>query len=133
MVNGISEGVGQSDGNLKEIIKKGQKARKGESWAQLELAGERKLRVSGPSDMKGIVTVVTYDPRLISVDIKRGENMGKRLLFTHIVRNSEQIEDWNGGEQLFELPPRGDINDRWRQAVLVQQGRGGPIIGVARV
>ena len=133
VVNGISEGVGQSDGNLKEIIKKGQKARKGESWAQLELAGERKLRVSGPSDMKGIVTVVTYDPRLISVDIKTGENMGKRLLFTHIVRNSEQIEDWNGGEQLFELPPRGDINDRWRQAVLVQQGRGGPIIGAARV
>jgi hypothetical protein len=133
IVNGISEGVGQTDSELKEIIKKGQKARKGEKWAQLELAGERKLKVTGASDMKGIVTIVTYDPRLLSVDINKGENMGKRLLFTHTVRNIEQIEDWTGGEQLFELPSRGDIHERWQQAVLVQQGRGGPIIGAARV
>jgi hypothetical protein len=134
VVNGVSEGVGQSDSNLKDIIKKGQKSRKGERWAQLELvAGERKLKVTGPSDMKGIVTVVTYDERLLSVDIKTGENMGKRLISTHIVRNMEQIEDWKGGKQLFELPSRGDIHKRWRQAVLVQQGKGGPIIGAGTV
>ena len=134
VVNGVSEGVGQSDSNLKDIIKKGQKSRKGERWAQLELvAGERKLKVTGPSDMKGIVTVVTYDERLLSVDIKTGENMGKRLISTHIVRNMEEIEDWKGGKQLFELPSRGDIHKRWRQAVLVQQGKGGPIIGAGTI
>jgi hypothetical protein len=133
VVNGVSEGVGQSDSNLKEIINKGQKARKGERWAQLELAGNRKLKISGPSDLKGIVTIVTYDPQWIAVDIKKGENMGKRLIFTHIVRNIEQVEDWNGGEELFDLPSRGNINERWRQVALVQQGRGGPIIGATRV
>jgi hypothetical protein len=71
VVNGVSEGVGQSDSNLKEIINKGQKARKGERWAQLELAGNRKLKISGPSDLKGIITIVTYDPQWIAVDIKR--------------------------------------------------------------
>ena len=133
VVNGVSEGVGQTDSNLKDIIKKGQKSRKGEKWAQLELSGERKLRVNGPGDLKGIVTVVTYDERVLAVDVKEGENMGKRLISTHIVRNIEQIEDWKGGEQIFQLPARGDIHMRWQQAVLVQQGRGGPIIGAAKV
>jgi hypothetical protein len=133
VVNGVSEGVGQTDSNLKEIIKKGQKARKGEKWAQLELVGDRKLVVKGPSDLKGIVSIVTYDPRLLAVDVKDGENRGKRLIFTHVVRNIEQIEDWNGGEQLFELPSLTGMNVKWRRAALVQQGRGGPIIGAARI
>lgn len=133
IVNGVSEGVGQTDSNLKDIIKKGQKARKGEKWAEIAVIGDRKIRITGPSDFSGIVTFVTYDPRLISVDVKKGENMGKRLISTHIVRNIEQLEDWNGGEQEFTLPPRGDIHERWLQAVLVQQGRGGPIIGVATI
>jgi hypothetical protein len=133
VVNGVSAGTGQTDSNMKEIIKTGQNARKGEKWAQLELVGDRKLGVKGPSDLKGIVSIVTYDPRLLAVDIKDGENSGKRLIFTHVVRNIEQIEDWNGGEQLFELPSFTGVNAKWRRAALVQQGRGGPIIGAARI
>lgn len=133
VVNGVSEGVGLSPTHMQDIIKSGQKARKGEKWAQLALTFEGKLSIKGPKDLKGIVLVVTYDPRLIAVDIKEGENLGKKLLFSHVVRNIEQLEDWTGGDQLLDLPSTEGMNVRWRRAALVQQGPGGPIIGAGKI
>jgi hypothetical protein len=133
VVNGVSEGVGLSPAHLQDIIKAGQKARKGEKWAQVEVTFDRKLSIKGPRDLKGIVTVVTYDPRLTAVNIKRGENLGKKLLFSHVVRKIEQLEDWRGGEQLLDLPSSDDMNVTWRRAALVQQGPGGPIIGAGKI
>ncbi len=75
------------------------------------------------------VWVVHYDPRTIEVAIKAGENNGRTLPHRNIVKAMTRIGSWNGAAGRLPLPatPPG-----LKTAVLVQQGRGGPIVSAAR-
>jgi hypothetical protein len=132
IVNGVAEGVGRTDDDLKNVISRGQNARKGEAWIEIEQS-RRTVRLRGPKSHKGTLTVVTYDPRILVVTIRDGENIGKKLIFRNVVRRVEKIGEWTGGEQVFDLPDLEGVHEKWRQAALLQQGPGGPIIGVSKL
>ncbi len=74
------------------------------------------------------VWLVRYDPNLVEVPVKRGENSGATLPHTHVVHALEKLGRWSGDEASFDLPaaPAG-----LRTAILVQTPRGGPILGAA--
>lgn len=130
IINGITEGVGNSDSALKAVIKKGQDARKNEHWVSIEVS-ENSIKVSGRDDRKGRVLLVTYDTRRWAVDVKEGENAGRRLQFANVVKDIEDLGDWNGGEQSFGVERTTTLSKA--KVVLVQEGKGGPIIGVRKV
>jgi len=75
------------------------------------------------------VWLVRYDPRILSVPIKRGENNGKTLPHRNIVRELVRLGGWTGTVQTFRLAPPRD--PAWRTAVLVQAAGGGAILGAA--
>lgn len=67
-----------------------------------------------------------------TVDVKGGENEGKALTYTNIVRDLTPIGLWKG--QVMEIQiPRGAVmtGDTQKSVVLIQEGRAGRIIGAA--
>ena len=65
-----------------------------------------------------------------SVEIKAGENSGKTLTYTNIVRELTPVGIWKGQPVEVHLP-RAEMMQAHVQkiVVLVQEGRSGPIIG----
>ncbi len=74
------------------------------------------------------IWLVRYDPNVIEVPVKRGENAGRTLPHSHVVRDLVKLGTWNGRETRFSIPgPNGKL----RTAVLVQGQKGGPILAAA--
>jgi len=67
-----------------------------------------------------------------TVDITQGENKGKSLTYTNIVRELTPIGLWKGQPMQIQIP-RGAVMlaETQKSVVLIQEGRAGPIIGAA--
>lgn len=79
---------------------------------------------------RATIWMVQYDPRPLSVPIRAGENGGRTLVHRDVVRSLTAIGEWNGAKASFALPLG---NPAYKTAVLVQRGRGGPIVAAARI
>lgn len=67
-----------------------------------------------------------------TVNIKRGENRGKKLRYFNVVRELSPIGMWSGQSNVIRLTPDSvSMENSDACAVLIQQGTGGPIIGAA--
>jgi hypothetical protein len=65
-----------------------------------------------------------------SVPIKVGENAGKTLTYTNVVRELTPVGIWKGQPMSVQLPRAAMMQaDVQKVVVLVQEGRSGPIIG----
>lgn len=68
----------------------------------------------------------------VDVPITRGENKGKTITYANVVRELIPIGMWNGKPMTVQLERHSIMHaGADRCAVLVQQGRAGPIVGAA--
>ena len=131
VVNGRSDVVGVERGELDALIRDNDR---GTGGPAVTIAGDH-VTVSGPlqASQAGLdlrVLLVRYDPRIIQVPIRRGENGGRTLPHRNVVRQLVPLGGWTGGSQVYSLPlPREAGLDT---AVLLQAGRGGRILAAAR-
>jgi hypothetical protein len=70
--------------------------------------------------------------RNVEVPIKRGENKGKTITYTNVVRELIPIGMWSGKAMTVRLE-RHSFMQKGAEAcaVLLQQGQAGPIVGAA--
>ena len=67
-----------------------------------------------------------------SVDIPRGENAGKTLAYTNIVRELTPIGLWKGKPMMIQIPRAAIMQPATQKSVvLIQEGKAGAIIGAA--
>ncbi len=64
-------------------------------------------------------------------DVLSGENAGKRLVHANVVREMVNLGRWDG--RIKQIPFAMTIANDGGVAVLVQNGRGGPIIGASMI
>jgi hypothetical protein len=125
VVNGRDDVVGNSRGELEDLIRR---ADRGDSGPTIELnAGRATIRGQGQA---GSVLLVRYDPNIIQVPIQRGENGGRTLPHKNVVRDVINLGEWRGGVRSFDLPAPSRAG--LKTAILVQRGPGGPILAAAR-
>lgn len=126
VVNGRLDVVGQSvpeiDGALRRAALSGGGPQVTLAAASVAIAGSTPKR---PAD----VWLVRYDPNIVQVPIKRGENTGKTLPHKNVVRELTRLGEWTGGPKIYAVPagPAG-----LKTAILVQAGSGGPILAAAK-
>ena len=66
------------------------------------------------------------------VPVQRGENKGKTLTYTNIVREMMPVGSWNGKAMRLQLARTAVMRPETEACiVLLQEGRAGPIIGAA--
>ena len=76
------------------------------------------------------VWLARYDPRILQVPVKGGENGGRTLPHKDIVRELVRIGGWNGAAEQLSLPASREPG--LVTAVLVQAPNGGPILAAAK-
>lgn len=73
------------------------------------------------------VWLVRYDPRVVQVPIKAGENEGRTLPHRNLVRELTSLGVWKGAAAHFSFAP---ATGGLRSAVFLQDGRGGAVLSV---
>jgi len=127
VVNGRSDVVGTERDELDALVRHDDR---GEGGPTVTIAGDQ-VTVSGPGSNPGaVVLLVRYNPNILQVPIRRGENGGRTLPHRNVVRQLISLGDWNGQTQTYTLPTAEESG--LKTAILVQAGRGGPIIAAAR-
>ena len=94
--------------------------------------GGRIVIPEGPAPEGGATVWLAIYDGLHETEVKRGENRGKALKNRNVVRELEELAVWTG--ERLEIPvdlARAAALGRDGCAILVQQGRTGPIIGAA--
>lgn len=93
------------------------------------LAGREVTIGAGPAPADGAdVWLVRYEPGIIEVQVRRGENAGRTLPHGHVVRDLIRLGDWTGARATLKLPPPAP---GLGTAILVQARHGGPILAAA--
>jgi len=133
VVNGKYEDVGSRKRKINEFIRK---ARKDDDLIQIDLTlNDDVLNVSFPEKgrMKDPLDVMllAYDGTHTE-DIKRGENWGREMTYTHPVQHLVPLDPWNGYESTQEIYV-GDFPVNGGYAVLARKNRSGEIIAAGDV
>lgn len=90
-----------------------------------------KIEIGGQKGGKAsTVWIVGYDPRSMLVPIRAGENGGRTLVHRNVVKSLAAIGSWHGDALTVSANMKGGL---LRYAVMLQQGRGGPIIAASRL
>lgn len=123
--------MGNNARELQSLIVEGSAYRALNTVKVSPIMNGKAIAVVGAENEHGLVTIVQYDTKHYEVRISHGENGGRTLPHSHVVKDVRQIGNWTGGSQQFELPRSKD--DGLKVAVLVQAGLGGRVLGAARI
>lgn len=92
------------------------------------LAPDRVAIAAGQPVAAADIWLIRYEPGTIQVPVARGENGGRTLSISHVVRELTRLGEWTGMQT--ELPlPSGD--PALRRAILVQVRQSGAILAAA--
>ena len=128
VVNGRVDVIGTSLGEIDDAARK---ARLPADAPRLTLTGGSVALAAGPRPSRPAqVWLVRYDPAVVQVPVKRGENTGKTLPHKNVVKELVRLGAFDGAAETLALPKasRADL----KTAILVQAGSGGPILAAAK-
>jgi hypothetical protein len=127
VVNGRVEGDGLEPGSLATLISAGDR---GVGGPKVSFAAGAVSVGAGAAPERGAdVWLARYDPRLVEVAVKRGENAGRTLPHKDVVREMVLIGRWDGREASF---PASANSSGLAEAAIVQEAGGGPILAAAK-
>ncbi len=122
VINGRKDTTGQSLAMVTPLI---EAARKDASGPAIKL-GIDKVSIAANGSQAATVWLVRYDPRVVQVPINRGENSGRTLPHRNVVRELVRLGAFSGQTVNFTLPKASMTG--LKTAILVQSGKGGPIL-----
>lgn len=132
VIDGIAETVGSARSKVKNLIETARQRAK--LALEVERGGKDGARITIPAHAHrgppAVVWGVLYD-RSHTTPVKRGENAGRTIVNSHVVRALDKVGEWHGERTVIVLrPPAGADGDH--HAVIVQGDMGaGPILGAA--
>ncbi|CAM3107591.1 DUF1223 domain-containing protein [Sphingomonas antarctica] len=125
IVNGGRAIVGSNEAQVNQAIAQNRLA------SQPAIAAQgATLAIAAQASLSGTVWIVDYDPRRIPVPIAAGENGGRTLIHRNVVRALTPVGEYRGLVLKAPLPPRVAGLER---VVLIQNGKGGPIVAARRI
>ena len=130
VVGGVDHVVGSRGMKVAELVQKHADQKMPVS-VQLQRSGDTvSIRATGGGTLPNmVVQLATYSPKEV-VNVRRGENAGRKLTYHNVVKKLAPIGNWNGqGTYTASANVAGGAP----VAVLFQAGKGGPILGAAQL
>lgn len=131
VINGSDHVVGNRPRDVLEVINKHKSSAAPVSLDVTRQGNKVTIRGTAEKPLNGDMTVqlVRYTPRAV-VDIKRGENAGRKLSYANIVTDLEVLGSWNARKPLaMQATVQGDDP----VVIIVQQKNAGPVVAAARI
>ena len=126
VVNGRAAGVGDTGAEVAELAAK---TDRGASGPLVTVAGDAVTIGSGRAPAGGAeVWLALYDPRVLEIPVRRGENAGRTLPHRNVVKRLVRLGGWNGAAERLTLPASQGL----ARAVLVQRRGVGAVIAAGR-
>lgn len=131
VIDGRTEAVGSRRREVRNLIEKVRSDKKPRVTVDVTASKDGAVTVAlgEVPDTHADVWLVTFI-REVTTQVLRGENHGKSLTNHNIVREVRHIGDWNGTSVTLDVPEL-TLEDGQSCAVLVQDGRVGPVLGAA--
>lgn len=130
VVDGATALIGSRGGQAEdEIIAAA--ARRQEAPATISRDGHRvraSLGKTAQAGAAGAVWLISFD-RERATEIRSGENAGKRIVYSNVVRSIRKLADWSNTPLLLDEKLAAD--ERGERLALVVQGLGGTVWAVA--
>ena len=127
VAGGRAGGVGNSPRAVDQLIAQGRT----QATTLVTVAPGKVSVAAGVAPRRGAdVWLVSYDPRVIQVPVKAGENTGKTLPQRNVVRGLKRLGAWSGQAATYAAPA---VDPALRSVVIVQGKDAGPILAVARL
>ena len=126
VINGRGDVVGADRAELDRALRR---YARGRDQISVALKAGR-VALSGNVAKNAAVYLVRYDPRVIPVPIRAGENGGRTLPHRNVVRELTYLGSYSGGSREWILPSGRQAG--LRTAILVQADNTGPIIAAVR-
>jgi hypothetical protein len=137
VVNGRAHVNGGDEGQISRAIEKTGK-NSGAAQVPIRLSEDKgKLIIAAGAVPEGLTTKegtlwLAVIAKSVTVPIGRGENQGKSITYNNVVRELIPVGMWNGEPMTVQLERHSIMRPGTeRCAVLLQQGRAGPIVGAA--
>lgn len=131
-VNGSVES--QIDGALRQTAGKADAPRIAlKGWTDKDTVVIQAGNAAGATPVTGTLLLAMVQ-RQGEVAIGRGENHGRKVVYTNIVRQLKPVGEWNGREMTVRIP-RAELTREGADfgAILLQQGPTGPILAAAEI
>lgn len=129
VVDGREETQGQKTSEVDRLIRVA--TAQARNAPDMRFVGKRRVDVGSGRVGKGgaEVWIVRYDPRVVEVTVKAGDNRGETVVLKNVVRQMQRVGVWRGSPRAFRLPAPGD--EALKTAVIVQAPRGGRVLALA--
>jgi hypothetical protein len=125
VVDGKADVVGNVRGDIERLIA----SQRIEGPALSVSGGAAQIGAGHAPTAPADVWLVRYDPHVVQVPVRAGENTGKTLPLKNVVRTLTRLGGWTGQPARFALPP---AQPGLSTAILVQTRGAGPILAAAR-
>jgi hypothetical protein len=139
VINGMAQSLGSSKKDIDEAIEQTAAAIDKRRVTVRFLRGPNSIIIamSGAADgveVKDATIWLAVIQKSGSVPIKRGENSGKSLVYTNIVRQLTPVGLWNGKPVTIQLAQTAIMRPETEDLIVfIQEADAGPIIGAARL
>ena len=128
VINGRVAGDGLEPESLAGLMREGDR---GVGGPEVRFAADAVSVGAGAAPAGGAdVWLARYDPRVVEVAVKRGENGGRTLLHKDVVHEMILVGHWRGPAETLPLPAGAE--GRLADAVIVQSVGAGPILAAAK-
>ena len=127
VVNGDGAAVGSREGDIRSLVRRADRSGPRIS-ASADETGKMTVTIDGRSDHMASVSLVALSSSE-TVRIGRGENGGRTLHFTNVVRDEHVLGSWRGKPMRLTIAPeRLNISGADKYVIVLQRPGAGPIV-----
>ena len=127
VVNGGAAAVGSREGDIRSLVRRADRSGPTIS-AATDASGQTLVSISGKSDYMASVSLIALSSAE-TVRIGRGENGGRVMHYTNVVKAEQVLGSWRGKPKHFAIPAENlDISGADTYAIVVQRPGAGPIV-----
>jgi hypothetical protein len=137
IINGQSHVIGSDQTAIEAALKQGRRPIADDGIKLTALSDGGIIHIGAgeavhPDAANGTLWLVTVRPK-VEVPVKNGENHGQTLTYFNVVRDMTPVGMWTGAPLSVDLPAGDILRPDEVCAVLLQKGKGGPILAATWV
>jgi hypothetical protein len=127
VVNGGGGAVGSREHDIRSLVRRADRSGPRIS-ASRDAGGQMMVKINGKSDYMASVSLIALSSSE-TVRVGRGENGGRTLHFTNVVKDERILGSWRGKPMRLTIAPeRLNVSGADRYAIVLQRPGAGPIV-----